>query len=173
MQVVCSAMIFREDMDIGTLTLGDLHKKSTCVKLRVEEIVQSLQLLRSTQMLLFNCGLGVENATDDVVPDIHCTHALLGEEVVTALENPTTSTSGFIRDVQEAMRVESLDAIHLQGDFEDIERIGTQDLSITSLASPLQNTPLRFVSRPPSLTPQAFFCTLHCHNPCAPTLISK
>ena len=101
MQVVCSSMVFRKNVDIGTLTLGDMHKKSTCVKFRVdlEEIVQSLQHVKSTQLHLFTFGLRVDNATNDIDPDIHYTKTLLVEEVMMALEDLTTKTLGFVAEV--------------------------------------------------------------------------
>lgn len=74
--------------------LGDLHKKSHCVQLQVEEIVQGLQHVRSTQLRLFNCGLGVEEATNDIAKDVHCTRALLGEVVAMALDKPSETTLG-------------------------------------------------------------------------------
>jgi hypothetical protein len=83
-------LIFREDIDVGTLMLGDLQKKSHCVQLQVEKVIQSLQRLRSTQLRLFNCALGVEETTDDIAEDVHCTRLLLGAAVdkpfVTTLE---------------------------------------------------------------------------------------
>lgn len=92
MQVLCSSMVFREDVDVGTLMLGDMHKKSPCVQFRVEEIVQNLQHISSIQLHLFNSGLDVENATNDIAPKKHCTRTLLREEMVIALEKPTGTT---------------------------------------------------------------------------------
>ena len=87
-------MVFREDVDIGSLTLGDLHKKSHCVQMRVEGLVQNLQHVRSTQLQLFNCGLGVENAIGDISSDIYCTLALLGEEVEQPKGKSSRTTMG-------------------------------------------------------------------------------
>lgn len=155
-QVLCSSIIFREDVDIGTLTLGDLHKKSTCVQMRVKDIVQSLQYVRSTQLRLFNCGLGVEETTDDIAPDLHCTRALLFEEVAMPMEKSSRSTLGFGGEVHEAMSLESLDSIPMHMDFDGVDRISTQDLSLTQLSSEMQNTPLRFVSHTTPLSAYEF-----------------
>ena len=156
-------MVFHKDMDVGSLTLGDLHKKSSCVQLRVEEIVQRRQHVRSTQLRLFNCGLGVENATDDIVQDLHCTRALLGEEVVIPMEKPSGTTMGFVTKVHEAMSLESFDAISMHRDFDGVGRIKTQYLSIMQLTTKLQNTPLKFVSHPTLWSSNVFLCTLHLH----------
>lgn len=115
-------------MDVGSLMLGDLHKKNSCVQLRVEEIVQRRQHVRSIQLRLFSCGLGVENATDDIAQDLHCKWALLGEEVVMPMGNSSGTTVGFVAKVHEAMSLESLDAIPMHRDFDGVDRINTQDL---------------------------------------------
>lgn len=153
-------MVFREDVDVGSWTLGDLHKKSPCVQLRVEEALQSLQHVRATQLRLYNCALGVEDATADIAPDVHCTKALLGEKVVLRIEKPET-TMGFMAEVNEAM---SLDSIPMHMDFEGVDRISTQDLSLTQLGEELQNTPLRFVSHP-TTSSSIMFCMLHLAPP--------
>ena len=151
-QVLCSALIFREDVDVGTSMVGDLHKKSHCVELWVEEMVHGLQHVRSTQLRLFNCGLGEEEAIDDIAQDVHCTRALLGEEVAMALGEPPEPTMGFVGDAQEAMSLESLDAIPMHCELEGVDRISTQNLSLTQLRSELQNSPMMFVSCPTSFS---------------------
>lgn len=109
-------MVFREDIDVGSWTLGDLHTKSRCVQLRVEEVVQSLQHVRATQLRLFNCGIGVEEATSDIATDVHCTRALLGEEVVMPVEKPEAAI-GFVAEVNDAITLDTLDAIPMHCDF--------------------------------------------------------
>ena len=111
--------------------LDDVHKKSPYVQMRVEEIVQSLQHVRSTQLRLFNCGLGVEEATNEIAPDLHCTRALLGEEVAMPKEKSSRTKLGFVGEVYEAMSLESLDSLPMHVDFDGVDRISTQDLSLT------------------------------------------
>ena len=149
-QVLCSSMVFREDVDIGTLWVGDLHKKSRCLQMRVEEIVQSLQHVRSTSVRLFNCGLGAEDATDDIAPDLHCTRALLGEEVEMSKEDPPKMIAA---EAHEAISLESLDSIPMHCDFDGVDRINTQDMSFPQLPSELQNSPQRFVPSHPFVDP--------------------
>lgn len=55
--------------------LGDMHKKSHNVQLQVEEMIQGLKHVRSTQLRLFNCGLGLEELVDDMAPHVDCTRA--------------------------------------------------------------------------------------------------
>lgn len=138
-------MVFREDEDIGSLWVGDLHKKNRGVQMRIEEIVQSMQHVRGTTMRLFNSGMGVEDATDDIASDVQFTRALFGEEVEVLKEEPDGTTSGFVAEVHEAMSLESLDSIPMHCDFEGVDRISTQDLSLTQLSSELQNSTIRFV----------------------------
>lgn len=111
MQVLCSSMVLCEDVDVGILTLDDLHKKTPYVQMRVE-IIQSLQHVRSTQLRLFNCGLGTEDAIDDIAPNLHCTRLLMGEEVVLPIEKSSRTTLGFVAEVHEAMNLESLDLLY-------------------------------------------------------------
>lgn len=154
-------MVFREDVDIGSFTLGDLHMKSHCVQMRLEGLVENLQHVRSTQLRLFNCGLGLENATEDIDSDIHCTLALLGEEVEKPKETISRITMGFVGEVHDAMSLESLDSIPMHCDFDGVDRISTQDISLTQLTADLQNTPLRFVCRPTPFSPYDILYSLH------------
>lgn len=97
-------MVFHKDLDVGKLTLGNMRKKSPCVQFRVDKIVLSLQHVRSTQLRSFNCGLGVEDATDDSADNIHYMTTLIGEEVVVLMEKPTGTTLDFVAEVYEAWR---------------------------------------------------------------------
>ena len=164
-QVLCSALIFREDVDVGTSMVGDLHKKSHCVQMRVEEMAHGLQRVRSTQLRLFNCGLGEEEPTNDIAEDVHCTRALLGEEVAIARGEPTEPTMAFVGDAQEAMSFEGLDAIPMHCELEGVDRISTQDLSLTQLTSELQNSPMRFVSCPTPFSPHPLLCNFQYGHP--------
>ena len=154
-------MVFREDVDIGTLTVGDLHKKSQCMQMKVEELLQNMEHVRSAQVHLFNYGLGVQDATDDIADNLHCTRALLGEEVVQPKEKPSRKTLGFSGEVHEAMSLESLDSLPMHCDFDGVDRISTQDLSLTQFTSELQNTPMRFVRRTTPLSAYEVLFTSH------------
>jgi hypothetical protein len=105
-------LISREDVDVG-----GLHKKNHCVQLRVEKNVRILQHIKSTQLHLYNCALGVETATDDIADDVHCAEALLGKPLAMAPDKPSVTTLGFKADVHEAMSLESLDAIPMHYEF--------------------------------------------------------
>ena len=95
----------------------------------------------------------MEDATDDIADDIHYMTTLLGEEVVMLMEKPTGTTLDFVAEVYEAMSLESLDAKPMHCNFDGIDHISTQDLSIVQRSYELQNTPMRFVSRPKLDTP--------------------
>lgn len=75
----------------------------------------------------------MENLIDDIAPNIDCTRALLGEAVVMAQKKPGRTTQEFVVDVQEAMTLESLDAIPMPFDFDGVDHINTQDLSLTQV----------------------------------------
>ena len=51
-QVLCSAMIIREDADIGLVVVGDIHKKNKCAQLRLNKAIDFLTSLRQTQLVL-------------------------------------------------------------------------------------------------------------------------
>ena len=78
---------------------------------------------------------------------VHCTRALLREEVVMTVEKPKTVV-GFVGEVNEAMSLDTLDAIPMYCDFEGVEGINTQDLSLTRLSIDSENTPVRFAFCP-------------------------
>jgi hypothetical protein len=69
-------MVIREDVDIGSVVIGDLHKKSQCTQLRLGEVVDVLVELRRTQLNLIYCGLGLEKPTDDIADDMPITRTL-------------------------------------------------------------------------------------------------
>lgn len=78
-QVVFSSLLFREDIDIGSAMIGDLHKKSKSVQMQVAEVQERLVRLRVTQLRLFYCGLGLQEPTSDIAADVPCARLLLGE----------------------------------------------------------------------------------------------
>lgn len=69
-------MVIREDVDIGSVVIGDLHKKSQCTQLRLGEVVDVLVELRRTQLNLIYYGLGLEKPTDDIADDMPITRTL-------------------------------------------------------------------------------------------------
>lgn len=132
-------------MDIGTFVLGDLDKKNQCIILWVEKMVHGLKHLRSIQLHLMNCGLGLEDSRNDVTFDIDYTKALLDEAVVMVREKLAQTTSRFVDDVHETMSLDSLNAIPMDYKFDGVDHINTQDMSLTQLHSELWGPPMRFV----------------------------
>lgn len=74
-------------------------------------MVQGLKHVRSTQLRLFNCGLGLEEPIDDIAINIDYIRSLLGKEVAMAQEKRARTTVGFVVDVQEAVSLEILDVV--------------------------------------------------------------
>ena len=78
-------MIIREDVDIGHVVIGDVHKKSRCAELRLGEAIDVMSALRRTQLDLVHCGLGLQEPKYDIMEDVLVTHTLVGELTKTPL----------------------------------------------------------------------------------------
>lgn len=169
MQVLCSSFIFREDVDIGSAIVGDLYKKSRCLELRVQEEQEGLINLRRMQLQLLFCGLGLEEPTDDIAPDVAYVRSLIGEL-------PALPSSGFglVAEVQAAISLDSLDSIPMpsQRSLEGLEGISTQDLALSQFNS-TQCSPNRIVLPPPELSQHESLCNMHSKNPRSPRTLSE
>lgn len=169
-QVVLSSLLFREDIDIGTGMLGNLHKKSKILQMQIAKVQEGLVQLRATQLRLFYCGLGLQEPTSDIAADVACTRLLVGE-----FPGPRRSpkSCGFVADVQEALSLDSLDSIPLpsQRSLEGLDGISTQDLAMSQLNIG-HYSPVR-MSTPPPLSPHELLCSMHSDNPCTPTSLRK
>lgn len=169
-QVVFSSLLFREDIDIGSAMIGDLHKKSKSVQMQVAEVQEGFVRLRETQLRLFYDGLGLQEPTSDIAADVPCAHLLLGE-FPGCRRSP--NSCGFVADVQEALSLDSLDSIPLpsQRSLEGLDGISTQDLAMSQLNighySPIRMSP------PPPLSLQELLCSMHSDNPCTPTSLRE
>ena len=174
MQVVSSSLTFREDMDIGSVFVGDLHQKSKSVQMRVAEVQDLLIHFRRTQLHLFYAGLGLEEPTDDIASDVDSVRLLLGEFPVVDVARRSPTTLGFVADVQEALSLDTLDGLPMpsQNTLEGLDVISTQDLGMSQL-NVGQSSPPSLVSPapPPPLTPHGLLCRMHANNPCPPTSI--
>lgn len=82
-------------MDIGTVVVGDLHRKNICVSLRLGEVQKLLLGLRATQWSLFNCGFNLEDPIDDVAPDVPLTRLSIGEFPPSPTLNPWVTPNVF------------------------------------------------------------------------------
>lgn len=172
MQVVSSSLTFREDMDIGSVIVGDLHKKSKCVQVRVAEVQEKLIHFRRMQLHLFYCGLGLEEPTDDIAPDVACTRSLFGEVPAADSARRSSTSLGFVADVQEALSLDSLDGIPMpsQNSLEGLEGISTQDLGMSQLnVSECSSASMVSPPPPPPMSPNGLLCRMHSNNPCTPT----
>ena len=72
-QLLSYAMVICDDVDIGSVVVGDIHKKNTCAQLRLAEAIEVLVALRRTQLNLLYTGLGLEEASDGIVEDVATT----------------------------------------------------------------------------------------------------
>ena len=162
-------MVIREDADIGSVVVGDIHKKSKCAQLRQAEVIELLSSLRSTQLNLLYCGLGLQQPTDDIAEDVAATRTLVGEFRVSIHGGDLQSTKGFIAEVQDAMTMDGrvVEVIPSQKDVNvrgssctEDEADSEKDLGITTMKT---------VTTPTPLSPDGLLCTMHAKSPCTPT----
>lgn len=176
MQVVYSSLTFREDMDIGSVLLGDLHKKSKSLQMRLAEVQEGLIHLRRLQLHLFYCGLGLEQPTDDIAADVPSARSLLGEFPLLDPARRSPTSLGFVADVQETLNLDSLDGIPMpsQNSLEGLEGISTQDLGMSQMnISQCSSASMVSPPPPPPLSPNELLCRMHATNPCTPTILRE
>ena len=79
LQVLYSLLIVRVDMDNRSSVIGDLHRKSGCVQIRLGEMVDTIAALKNTQLNLIYCGFGLDEPTNDIISNVLNTLTLVGE----------------------------------------------------------------------------------------------
>lgn len=77
--MLSSALVVREDPDIGSVVVGDIHKKSKYAQLRFFDATEFLGSLRRTQLSLLYTSMGLQNPTDDIADDVATARTLFGE----------------------------------------------------------------------------------------------
>ena len=129
-QILCSTMVIREDADIGSVVIGDIHKKNTCAQLRLGEAIEVRVALRCTQRGLFYSGLGLEEPTDDIAEDVAVTRTLLGEFLKPTQLDGMHTPKGFVAEVQDVLTFKGLEDVllPLQMPVDGLPSSGTQDL---------------------------------------------
>ena len=143
LQVLCSFLTVREDMDVGSSVIGDLHRKSGCVQIRLGEVVDTIVAFRNTQLNLIYCGLGLDEPTDDIASDVLSTMTLVGEFSQASQLLPETRPKSYVHAIEEAIGLDAIENISMPSQFEGLECINTHDLSITQLQSDLEANPLK------------------------------
>lgn len=104
-------MVVREDADIGSVVVGDIHKKSKCAQLRLLDAIEILSELRKTQLDVLHCGLGLQDVTDDIADDVGVTRALFGEYPDSVQVCGKDAAKGFVAEVQDAMKLEGPECV--------------------------------------------------------------
>lgn len=160
LQVLSSAMVVREDADIGSLVIGDVHNKSRCVQLRVLDAIEQLKSLRRLQLSLLYSGLGLEDPTDDIAEDVALVRTLVGEFTKPVQAQEVQLPGGFVAEVQDALRTEGTDCL------ERHDNTAPQELGESEKET--HDTPVKTMSSPRPLSPDAFLCTMHSQSPCTP-----
>ena len=159
-------MIIREDVDIGHVVIGDVHKKSRCAELRLGEVIDVLAVLRRTQLDLVQCGLGLQEPTDDIVEDVLVTHMLVGEITQTPAVDGLHTPRRFVAEVEDAMRCEGLEDNPIASHQNSCSFQPTQPPKDNNICSMT-----RFLHVP--LSSAGLLCTMHSKNPCTPTDLQK
>lgn len=172
LQVLCSAMVVREDADIGWVVVGDLHKRSTCAQLRLGDAVEVLASLRRIQLGLLYTGVGLQDPTDDIADDVAATRALVGEFATSIQGGGSQPLKGFVAEVQDAMTLEG----HAGVPPSSQKQIGcpdscTDDKTDTGKEVPL--TPMKTLSSAAPISPDGLLCTMHAKSPCTPTDLNR
>lgn len=161
LQVLSSAMVIREDADIGSLVLGDVHKKSKCVQLRLRDAIEVLTHVRSTQLSLFYSGLGLQDPTDDIADDVPLMRSLLGEFPTPLQAVAVHTPRGFVAEVQVAMHFEDVQCSQLPASTAPVE-LGESEMNTAS-------SPMKALTSPVPLSPDGLLVTMHSQSPCTPT----
>ena len=78
--ILCSSLIFCEDVDVEITMLGDVHKKTFAGG----RDGPGPETRRSTQLHLFNYELRLKEPIDDIAPNVDYINALLGEKMAMA-----------------------------------------------------------------------------------------
>ena len=66
-------------MDNRSSVIGDLHRKSGCVQIRLGEMVDTIAALRNTQLNLMYGGFGLDEHRDNIKSDVLNTLTLVCE----------------------------------------------------------------------------------------------
>lgn len=122
LQVMCSKLIYREDIDIGFVLLGDLQKRCKCVYKRKQQLIDSLKELRSTQLRLMYAAMELEDPSDDIAADVASVRAILYKGIdADGMFNP------FEDDISKALGLDDIGAVPLpsQIHLDEVDSLGT------------------------------------------------
>ena len=106
--VMCFSLVFRKDIDIGFVVLGDLQKKCKYVILHKQQITESPQPLRSIQLRLIYATMEMENLTEYIAMDVDFIRMNL-------YKGPLVDTmfSHFETNISEALGLADIEAVSL------------------------------------------------------------
>ncbi len=101
LQVMCSALRLREEIDVGYVLFEDLQEKCKFVYSRREEIIDRLREFRSMQLRLVYAVMRLEEAENDIAGDVEFARIALGlgglvkETIPTTVEVCTDAAIGL------------------------------------------------------------------------------
>jgi len=158
-------MIIREDADIGSLVLGDVHRKSKALQLRLRDAIEVLTYVRSTVLNMLYSGLGLQDPTDDIADDVPLMRTLVGEFPKPLQASEVHTPRGFVAEVQVAMHFEEVQCSQRPG--------STAPLELGESEKDTPDTPVKAMSSPAPLSPDGLLCTMHSQSPCTPTDLKR
>lgn len=168
-QVLCSAMVIREDADIGSVVIGDIQKKSKCVQLQLCEAIELLSALRCTPLSLLYSGLGLEDPTDDIAEDVPLMRTLVGKYTKPIERDEVHTPRGFVAEIQDALRLKGPEDVPFRSQWPDSS--STEELAESQKDT--QVTAIKIVLSPAPLSPDGLLCTMHLLSPCTTTDLNR
>ena len=60
LQFLCPTFIVRKDVDVGSSVIGNRHRKNEYMQIRLGEVVDTIVILKNTQLNLIYCGFGLD-----------------------------------------------------------------------------------------------------------------
>ena len=98
-------------MNVGSSVIGDMHKKSGCVQIKLGEVVDTITAFRNTQLNLLYCGLGLDEPTDDIASDVLSTLTLVGEFPQASDLISENHQKNYVHAVEEAIGVDAIENV--------------------------------------------------------------
>jgi hypothetical protein len=158
-------MIVREDADIGSLLLGDVHRKSKALQLRLRDAIEVLTYVRTTGLNMLYSGLGLQDPTDDIADDVPLMRTLVGEFPKPLQPAEVHTPRGFVTEVQVAMHAEEVQCSQRPASTAPVE-LGESDKDTP-------DSPMKSMSSPAPLSPDGLLCSMHSQSPCTPTDLKR
>lgn len=98
----------REDVDIGSLKINNLQKKSRCVQIKLGEVIDVMPALRHTQLNFIYYRFKLNEPIDDIAPDVSNTLSLMDKFRQMPQLLHITKPKCYVEAVQVTMSLDNL-----------------------------------------------------------------